>query len=68
MDRGRSAPPNRRDAAQKIRTTLVELLDVAKLGGLHAAVQHLENAIAETDRAVSGQRDATPQSCEDKHS
>jgi len=40
------------EAARKIRVTLVELLSVAKLGGLDETARHLETAIAEADRAA----------------
>lgn len=40
------------EAARKIRVTLVELLSVAKLGGLDETARHLETAIVEADRAA----------------
>lgn len=45
---------NAQAMAQKIRTTLVELLNVARMGELHATARHLENAIAEVDRVAEG--------------
>ena len=50
-----SGSASRQEAAQKIRATLVELLRVAKLGGLDEAAHHLAKAIAETDRAIAGE-------------
>lgn len=47
---------DRQEAARQIRATLVELLRVARFGGLTDAAQHLENAIAEADRAIAGEQ------------
>jgi hypothetical protein len=44
----------KQEAARKIRATLVELWNVAKVGGLEETAQHLENSIAEADRAIAG--------------
>jgi hypothetical protein len=51
----------RQEAAREIRATLVELLRVARFGGLNESAQHLENAIAEADRAIAGGQ-ASPES------
>ena len=48
-----SESAKKQEAARRIRATLVELWNVAKLGGLDEAAKHLENAIAEADRVVS---------------
>ena len=57
---------SKQEAALKIRATLVELLSVAKLGGLDEAAKHLSKAIAEAGRAIAGEVGPTSHSYERK--
>lgn len=62
-----SGSANKQEAARKIRATLIELLNVAKLGGLDEAAHHLEKAIAEADRAAEDEGGIASHTGEKRH-
>lgn len=67
MKDGLSAPANAQEAARKIRATLLELLDVAKLGGLDETAHFLKKAIVEVDRAARDAGDSAIQTYDKRH-